>query len=112
MAGVLACSAESPAPAPAIEPSPVLAEHRTALAETASNEVGEDCTKHGASGCKSGLCLHTGALPDEGYFCSQTCTGEAQCPAQWKCSRVHPGASARVCIPPAEWKGAVAPSRG
>ncbi|NTX06555.1 hypothetical protein [Myxococcus sp. CA040A] len=81
-----------------------MSEHRPTLAAAATKEVGEECPSHGASECRSGLCLHTEADPEEGYFCSSECQTDAQCPAQWKCTQVHPSAASRVCIPSAEWK--------
>ncbi|MCY1019867.1 hypothetical protein [Pyxidicoccus sp. MSG2] len=82
------------------------------MASAPSKELGEACTAHGASECRSGMCLHTGADPAEGYFCSTTCQTQAQCPSQWGCTQVHPGAQARVCIPPAEWQAHAVTPRG
>jgi hypothetical protein len=63
--------------------------------------AGQDCTAGGRGECESGLCLHTGTEPGEGYVCSKTCQTLTDCPADWRCAQVQPGAATRVCIPPA-----------
>lgn len=84
----------------------MLKEHRTTLAAAATTKLGRDCTAHGASECESGVCLHTGAEPNKGYFCSKVCGAQAECPPQWRCEQVHPNLQQRVCIPPENWAGA------
>lgn len=108
--GMLACTREP------VESSPsedaVLTEHRTALAAQATQGLGENCTTHGASECLSGVCLHTGTERDDGYFCSVNCTAAKECPEQWQCAQVYPGVAQRVCVPPSDWKAALAKPRG
>jgi len=108
--GVLACTREP------VESSPnegaVLTEHRTTPAARATQGLGQSCTVHGASECLSGVCLHTGADQDDGYFCSVTCKAAEECPEQWQCAQVYPNVAQRVCIPPSDWKAALAKPRG
>lgn len=87
----------------------VLREHRPSQAEKSTKEVGESCTQAGASECRSGICLH--AAPGgraQAYFCSQSCTDVAGCPAGWGCAQLFPGQPGNVCVPPSTWAGAAA----
>lgn len=77
----------------------VFTERRTTEALAANTELGGDCTEHGNTACRSGLCLHTAASRGSGYICSQACTNEAQCPRTWSCEQMLPGQD--VCVPPA-----------
>lgn len=98
--------------APVAAPAPVFGEHRTTLASKATKELGEECGQHGASECVSGLCLHTQADPQRGYYCSGVCRGLGECPEGWACAQLHPGEATRVCIPPANWQSASVRPRG
>ncbi len=79
---------------------PAFSEHRVQVSGRATKQLGEDCLKEGASGCVSGLCLHTGAGPEEGYACSRQCTSSAQCPVNWRCVQVYPSDEGWLCTPP------------
>ncbi len=82
--------------------STVFAEHRfDESMKQGLKPAGMDCSAGGRGECESGLCLHTGTEPGAGYVCSKTCKGLAECPADWSCAQVQPGAATRVCIPPA-----------
>lgn len=109
--GMLACSAQPSQSVPEV-PSTAFTEHRMTRASEAHKQLGEDCTAHGASECLSGLCLRTQAEFGEAYSCSKTCKALGECPSGWKCAQVHSGASPRVCVPPVDWKAAVARPRG
>ncbi|MFY2560056.1 hypothetical protein ACN469_20775 [Corallococcus terminator] len=99
----LGCSGEeptSPAREREIEASPVFGEHRVREpAQKGLAAVGMDCGVGGKAGCASGLCLHTGKEPGEGYVCSKPCAVSADCPSEWRCAQLQPGSSARVCLP-------------
>lgn len=93
-------------------PSHVFTEHRATLVSAATKELGEDCTRHGASECLTGLCLHTQAEPRRGYICSSTCRSMKECPEEWSCAQLHPGESTRVCVPPDGWSERAVKRRG
>jgi hypothetical protein len=92
----------------------VLEEHRPlrGAAQEATGKLGEDCTRAGGSGCRSGLCLHAAPGRHSGYFCSRACDSEAQCPEGWACAQMYPGPGGLVCVPPEGWGAAVARPRG
>lgn len=110
MAGIACGDRQEKAPVSA--PKPVFGEHRTTLASKATKELGEECEQHGTSECVSGLCLHTQADPQRGYFCSGVCRGQGECPGGWSCTQMHPSESTRVCIPPVNWQSARVQPRG
>jgi hypothetical protein len=75
---------------------------RGAVTETATKELGQDCTEFRSSDCLSGLCLHTGSLPSEGYVCSKRCADSSECPSTWSCTQVFPSDDGHLCVPPSE----------
>jgi hypothetical protein len=77
-------------------------ENRPQAVPGATKQLGEDCQKEGRSTCLSGLCLHVGAGPEEGYVCSRSCTGDGECPASWRCLQVYPSPEGWLCVPPGE----------
>jgi hypothetical protein len=82
--------------------APVFAEHRfNESLKRDPKSVGEDCSVSGRGECESGVCLHTGTEPGAGYVCSRTCTSPTECPPDWRCAQVQPGAGTRLCIPSA-----------
>lgn len=82
----------------------VLTEHRPAPTTAASSKaLGDDCTAHGASECRSRLCLHVGAR-EAGYVCSQACEDNSSCPTHWECRFLSLSNRRAVCVPPAEKK--------
>lgn len=83
----------------------VLSEHRPLKAAQALKELGEDCSRHGASECHSGLCLHAAPGRHSGYFCSLSCDSAAQCPERWACAQMFPAPGGSVCVPPPQWAG-------
>jgi hypothetical protein len=83
--------------------APVLTEHRPRRDAHPTKTTGEDCTRAGASECRSGVCLHVKPQRDSGYVCSQACRSTADCPAQWLCSQIYPGADSQMCVPPTNW---------
>lgn len=95
-------------PAPAA--GRVLTEHRPLSASSPpSKSVGEDCTTYGRGECLSGLCLHVKPGRAAGYFCSQMCRGNEECPERWHCTRLMPGGTQDgVCQPPPGWVSSVA----
>jgi hypothetical protein len=82
----------------------VLTEHRPLQAVRPTGRTGDDCKEFGASGCLSGLCLHTKPAPDEGHVCSQRCQSSSECPRDWNCGSPHLGSPERLCIPTPAWK--------
>jgi len=92
---VLRADDDSEVPAP----DPVFSQHQPVPAESPHLSVGEDCSRTGASGCMSGLCLHTSPEKDEGYLCSTACTSSADCPQGWMCTETYPGPNSQFCVP-------------
>ncbi len=101
--------------APGRSPVPIT-EHRPVEAGTRQRQVGEDCTRGSHSDCASGLCLHASSqgasLPGTGYFCSSTCQAVSDCPEDWRCQQVMPGAVESLCVPPSGWTASAARLRG
>ncbi|QSQ26144.1 hypothetical protein JY651_14950 [Pyxidicoccus parkwayensis] len=102
----------STADRPSVAETPaVVTEHQPVPVAQATRAVGEACDTGGASECRSGICLRTGADPATGHFCSVQCQDEADCPRTWRCTRLHPSAGGRACMPPEGWKSTVAETR-
>jgi hypothetical protein len=95
--------------------APVVTEHRVVESGSGRNQLGEDCASGSHSDCASGLCLHASpqgaSLPNAGYFCSRTCKAAPDCPADWRCQQVLPGAGEALCVPPSGWTASVAKLR-
>lgn len=89
----------------------VISEHRPAVVEAASKQIGEAC--RGYSECFSQLCLQvTPGVDDAQRFCSSFCPrrSDAECPVSFACRSIHPD-SPPVCLPPTGWVGAPASPR-
>lgn len=84
------------------EPNRVIA-YAPLMAGAQRQQVGEGCDGEVGS-CLSGLCLHVSPLPGSGYFCSQTCVEDADCPDEFRCAAA-PGLPRRFCVPPPGWQG-------
>ena len=85
-----------------------LSEHRPSTEVTeAALHLGEGCTAAGYAACLSQVCGHFAAAPESGYFCTRTCAASGDCPRDWTCSQVFPGAE-NICVSPASWDGGVA----
>jgi hypothetical protein len=89
------CENKSEAP----RPQPFSEHHFAAYSGASPKGIGEDCTASGAAECKSGICLHTGGLPNTGYVCSSSCSSPTECPAGWNCARGGLEASQALCVP-------------
>ncbi len=98
------CNNSLPQESNRTEPEHPITEHRTVKAERPTGQLGDDCTSNGASGCLSGICLHTQPDHKSGYFCSQRCNSAAECLPGWTCAFIHPGIQTTLCIPPATRK--------
>jgi hypothetical protein len=60
-------------------------------------KAGADCA-FGPAACESGLCIRK----DSGPVCTQKCTDDLECPADWKCDALPTVSSGSVqaCLPP------------
>ena len=63
--------------------------------------LGEDCSQ--SRTCTEGACAKVQHGRGRGYFCSKSCVDEGDCPVDWLCRQVLPGAEGRLCIPPDSW---------
>jgi hypothetical protein len=100
------CSCDTPYPSVGRNEAPVFSQRQPLEAAQATKQVGEDCTQAGRSECLSGLCIHFKPGPDEGYACSVPCDDSVDCPAEWNCVSILPGAGNSYCIPPLKHSGA------
>lgn len=81
---------------------PQLTVRQAVVSAAPTRAVGEDCTRGGASECRSGRCLHYKPEPGGGYVCSRTCASDAECPEEFSCRSWYPGEEG-WCTPPASW---------
>lgn len=97
---LLGGACERGAPAPERAGPTVVTEWRPLpTSQPASKQVGEACDAHGASECLEGQCVHARPTRGQGYVCSRPCQASAQCPPDWRCVPVVPGARQAVCLP-------------
>ncbi|WP_181790751.1 hypothetical protein [Myxococcus llanfairpwllgwyngyllgogerychwyrndrobwllllantysiliogogogochensis] len=89
----------------------VFSERRPIQASSPSKQVGESCDSGHGTACISDICLHTRPEPGVGYFCTQRCESDAQCPQDWRCGQVFPTKGGELCVPPEGWTGAAAEPR-
>jgi hypothetical protein len=61
--------------------------------------AGADCSRGGPAACASTTCLKVQPGYGQGYVCSLDCQHDGECPADWRCRALFPGAAARVCFP-------------
>ncbi|MBX7096515.1 MAG: hypothetical protein K1X89_02285 [Myxococcaceae bacterium] len=82
--------------------------HQFKEALSASQDLGEACDSFGAGSCLTGTCIHTGARPAVGHFCSIQCEVQDDCPDRWNCIPIMPSAPTKLCVPPTNWVAAKA----
>ncbi len=61
--------------------------------------AGADCSRGGPAACASTTCLKVQPGYGQGYVCSLDCQHDGECPDDWRCRALFPGAAARVCFP-------------
>lgn len=88
-----------------------LTQHQFLQVASAKTQIGEDCSSGGPNSCVEGLCLHFEADPHKGWNCSRVCTYQDDCPTDWRCQPLAPGASVAACFPEKGLTGARAVER-